>query len=254
MTHLETKLPVSVIVLAHEPTRLLEQALRSAAWASERILMVTAESSEWVKLAHEFQAVLVQYPGEVTDFAKVRNWAITHASQEWVFFLDSDEEIQQSSVAEIAQVIETQIDGVLIKRVDIFHGKQLKWGETRNTNLLRLARKAHYKFIRPVHEVGHVSGEISASQILIYHYAHQSVSEFLSSVTVYARLEAQYRAQLGKQFSIVRLLIFPSAKALYNVIFKLGFLDGFAGLTYIVMMSLHSLLVSVFLYEQNKNK
>jgi hypothetical protein len=35
-----------------------------------------------------------------------------------------------------------------------------------------------------------------------------------------------------------------------NYWLKLGFLDGFAGLSYALMMSFHSLLVRIYLYEK----
>lgn len=252
MSTVAIKIPVTVIVLAHQPDHLLKSCLESIQWATEKLLVATQESPEWQQIAKQYQALLVQYPGEVTDFSRVRNWAMTIASEEWVFFVDSDEVVTKSSVTEIQRVIASSVDGVTVTRKDIFRNNELNWGEAGRTKLLRLARKKRFSFDRPVHEVGTVDGKVVDSQIVIKHYAHASVAAFMNSVVRYAEMEATYRVRNGTRFSLVRLLIFPPGKAVFNLVIKLGLLDGFSGFVYAVMMSLHSVLVSVFIYEKQK--
>lgn len=254
MSDTNNTIPVSVIVLAHKPNQLLESCLASIQWSTERLLVATQESPEWTKLAKKCQAVLVQYPGEVTDFSKVRNWALTIASEEWVMFVDSDEQVTPNSVPEIEKAIHSYVDGVIVTRRDVFNGKTLIWGEAGNTKLLRLARNKHFKFVRPVHEVAEVPGVVVEADIVINHYAHSSVTEFLKSVTKYAEMEAEYRLKEGAQFSVSRMLLFPPGKGVFNLLFKLGILDGYNGFMYAVLMSLHSLMVSVYMYEKQKSK
>ena len=95
-----------------------------------------------------------------------------------------------------------------------------------------------------------VNGPVQPSEITLLHYAHPSLSQFWDSIVKYAQLEAEYRHKKNQFFTVWRLLFFPLGKFGYAFFLKLGFLDGWRGLSYSFWMSLHSLLVSSFLYEK----
>jgi glycosyltransferase involved in cell wall biosynthesis len=225
------KLPVTVIILAHEENKKLAAAVHSVEWAAE------------VKVVHLNEPI--------SDFSAVRNAAMENAQYDWVFFLDSDE-VCMSTVESVQLLISrADIDGVYVKRRDIFLGKELQWGEVRNIHLLRLFKKEKGRFVRPVHEVVELDGKAVHSDILLHHYAHDSVASFLSKVTKYAQIEAELRVKRKESFSLLQLLVWPKAKFLFNYGVQLGFLDGWRGLIYAIMMSIHSFAVRAFLYEKH---
>jgi glycosyltransferase involved in cell wall biosynthesis len=229
------QLPLSVIILTSGKDEFLQKAKNSAAQAME---VLVYDLSEKV----------------VTDFAQVRNQALQQAQYNWVFFLDSDEVITQQSWTEIEEIINhDQSVLVKVKRQDLFLGKELKFGEVGNMSLVRMGKKKDVIWQRPVHEVLESKGgknipEIESS-IEIRHQAHQSLSHFMDKVGKYARIEAEYRVEHGQAFKASKMIIWPLGKFIYNYLFKLGFLDGWRGLIYAVMMSLHSFWVRVNLYE-----
>ena len=61
----------------------------------------------------------------LTDFAKARNKGIQEATQEWVFLIDSDEVVTPESVAELEAVLTTNVEGLMIKRTDVFYVKKV---------------------------------------------------------------------------------------------------------------------------------
>jgi glycosyltransferase involved in cell wall biosynthesis len=229
------QLPLSVIILTSGKDEFLQKAKNSAAQAME---VLVYDLSEKV----------------VTDFAQVRNQALQQAQYNWVFFLDSDEVITQQSWSEIEEIINyDQSVLVKVKRQDLFLGKELKFGEVGNMSLVRMGKKKDVIWQRPVHEVLESKGgknipEIESS-IEIRHQAHQNLSHFMDKVAKYALIEAKYRAKHGQSFKASKMIIWPLGKFIYNYLFKLGFLDGWRGLIYAVMMSLHSFWVRVNLYE-----
>lgn len=188
----------------------------------------------------------------ITDFSAVRNALLKTAKHEWVLFLDSDEVIDKKSWPHIELCIRnTALAGVWVRRHDVFYGKKLRFGEVGNTWIIRLVRAQKTKFVRPVHEVAQVKGETRRSRIMLLHFSHPTLSGFLSDVARYARLEARYQsdARLPVVLLALKTLLFPFGKLCMNYLVRLGFLDGWRGLAYALVMSLHSLWVRVFSYE-----
>jgi hypothetical protein len=139
-----------------------------------------------------------------------------------------------------------------LKRYDIFHGELVRWGEVANVSILRLFRKGSGHFIRPVHEVLEVSGKVIDSPLVLYHYAHDDISSFLKKVSGYAQLEAHQRYISGKKTSVFELIAWPIGKFFGNVFLRLAWLDGWRGLVYAMMMSIHSLAVRAYLMEMSE--
>ena len=225
---------ISIIILFKQKDKKLQQALDSSKFAKE---IITIENSL------------------ITNFSEVRNQALEKATYPWVFFLDSDEVITPESIAEIKKIIvNNQADGIIINIQDIFYNQIIKHGEVGNMKLLRMGKKDKITWKRPVHEVAIINGVVENSNIKIIHQAHSSISDFLTSVTSYAGIEAKYRDNYNKNPNILQLIIFPIIKFIHNYLLKRGFLDGWRGFSYALMMSLHSFSVRVFQYELKYQK
>ena len=245
---------LTIIVLAHRADDRLVKSVASANFAQEILVVVTDHHPAIAERLKKFPVRLVnlfpEFAHQPFDFSWLRNQALNLAKFDWVFFLDSDEIFASRSQSQIDLIlINDQINAAWVKRVDIFAGRPLRWGEVGNYQVVRIGRKAVMKFIRPVHELAQVSGNIGQSSIILYHYAHLSVSEFVSKVGTYAALEAQYRHQLHDDPLMIESLIYPKGKFLFNYFLKFGIGDGWPGLVYAIMMSFHSFFVRVFSYE-----
>jgi glycosyltransferase involved in cell wall biosynthesis len=181
------------------------------------------------------------------DFSDQRNFGLSKAKGEWVLFIDADERITKPLVDEILSIInnlrQSIINGFFIRRRDTLWGHELKYGETGNIKLLRLAKKDDGKWHGKVHETWEVSGKTETLENVLMHYPHQTVGEFLYEIDKYSTLRAQELFEQKKSISLWEVIIYPKTKFLQNYIFKLGFADGIAGLVIAVMMSLHSFLV-----------
>jgi len=224
-----------------------QNALRSLGDFAELLIFDSASGIQESDLKHP-NAKIIPIPDEpITDFAFLRNEALRLTTQEWVFFLDSDEVLQPFSTAKLQKTLQTTTaSGFFCTRSDFFHGKQLHYGEAGKQKLIRLVRASATRFTGKIHEVAQVAGRVDQSELLVYHFSHESISEFIADVTKYA-------TQLGnnRDFSLFELLVYPPAKFVYTYIFLLGFLDGYRGLSYALIMTLHSITVRITAYEKN---
>src|SRR3989338_4872108 len=95
------------------------------------------------------------------DFAKQRDFALSKAKSDWVFFLDADERVPASLFKEINYKIvnskHRKINGYYIKRRDVMWNRELRYGETGNIKLIRLAKKGAGGWVGKVHEVWDIS-------------------------------------------------------------------------------------------------
>lgn len=251
-------LPITAVILTHRADQRFAQALASVQWADEVLVFDNHSQNNWSKLKTKFKFKVEKVDQNIENFSEIRNQAILAAQHEWVFFLDSDETLDKNFAEKLKTDLELaqqkQAGAISFKRKDIFHEKQLNFGETGSDRVTRLLHKSRARFVRPVHETVRTTETIIESSLTIKHYAHESIEVFINDVTRYAEIEAKLRKHQPILTVIIQLFLFPLGKFLFNYLWKLGFLDGWRGLTYAMIMSLHSLLVRIYTYENLTQK
>lgn len=186
---------------------------------------------------------------KIADFAEARNRELAKVKTPWVLFVDSDEVITKELESEIeAAVRADEYQAYYIKRLDIFLGHELHYGETGHAKFVRLARRGYGKWVRPIHETWVGEGKVGTLKHPLLHHAHKDISSFLTKIDYYSELDAQYRFRLGNKSSLWKIAVYPIAKFKLNYFLRLGFLDGVPGLIMAMMMSFHSYLTWTKLY------
>lgn len=245
-------LPITVIILAHRNDDNLLKAIHSAKFAAEILVIDNFSGANW-KQSTDLPLKVIPKNDPIADFSQARNYALKEASHEWVFFLDSDEEIVQPAVPQLAALIASHTaQGGVVYRSDVFLGKKISYGEAGHQQLLRIGKKESIRFSGKVHEVATVPGELTYTTIQILHHAHPSISEFIQDVSEYAQLVAQTKTTSFSK-NLLELLFFPPLKFGYALIIQAGMMDGWRGVVYAACMSLHSLLVRIYRYESLAN-
>lgn len=249
------KLPASCIILAHTRDSKLENAINSADCFDETLLVATTDEKEaWKIFAKKNNCILHFYLDPIFNFSTLRNWAANKSKNDWVFFLDSDEVIDKASVAKLYDFYAKNTYGhtsLSVIRQDIFLGKKLKYGEA-YTTLVRAFDKKHHAYTGSVHETVNSTQNFQSS-IVLNHYAHNSIADFLQDITVYSHM-ASYGESTTQLVLIIKMFIFPITKWFNNLFIKKGILDGYTGIIYATIMSIHSLSVRIFAYENSLSK
>ncbi|PIY80156.1 MAG: hypothetical protein COY80_04545 [Candidatus Pacebacteria bacterium CG_4_10_14_0_8_um_filter_42_14] len=200
-----------------------------------------------LKSLEQFPEVLkIELEFIITDFAVARNKALTQVKTPWTFFVDSDEILPDGAYKIIEKaILSNKAEAFSLLRKDIFLGKRLEYAEWGNQKVVRVVRTKETTFQGKVHEVPTAYETQQLLPITIEHYAHHSVGEFLVSVERYAALRAT-EIRSSKTRLIAELIIYPPGKFIWNMVFLLGFLDGWRGLIYATVMSYHSAMVRIF--------
>ncbi len=244
------KLPLTAIILTHRADSTFLQALQSVQDCAEVLVYDNTSQNNWDQLHTQYSFTVKKIAaGQITNFAAIRNKALKTASQDWVFFLDSDEVLQPFDPKKVRSLLENNSAGYTITRSDIFLGRQLHHGEAGNQKIIRLMKRDFAHFEHAIHEVAIIDGQTSDSSLKVHHFSHTSITQFMRDITIYAKEIARTRTPFTTSI-LVELILYPPIKFLYTFFFLFGFLDGYRGLVYSCMMSLHSLLVRIYTYEQ----
>lgn len=208
-------------------------------------------TSDSVSFADEV-IIVSDNKGGIKDFSSQRNLGLAKSKNDWVLFVDDDEIVSRSLAKEISEAIESdKHSGYYLRRLDKYHGQVLRYGETGNTRIIRLAKKDAGRFARPVHETWQITGKVGLLESPLIHERGELVTPFIDRMVRYGPLDAGQLIKEGKPFAIWRLLVNPIGKFLVNYKFKLGFLDGYAGLFQAYLMSVQSLSVRVFQWQKH---
>jgi glycosyltransferase involved in cell wall biosynthesis len=239
---------ITAIVLTHNNGQTIQITLESLLWCDELLIIDDYSVDNTLIVAKRYPVKIIQHHLK-DDFAAQRNFALGQAKGSWILFVDSDEVVPESLQNEIKRKIrDGDVSGYYIKRRDYLFNQELKYGETANVQLLRLAKKDAGRWVRPVHEVWEIKKQTSVLNNLLLHYPHPTVGQFLSDINTYSTRNAQYLFSKNTHISCFSVATYPTGKFIQNYLLRLGFLDKTPGIILAIMMSFHSFLTRAKLY------
>lgn len=245
------KLPVSLIILCENPQALVISDLQHYGTYFSEILLVDTSPDQLLshRLPKSLPVRFLQRPFKSQNFSTLRNSTLSEVTQPWMLFLDSDERLSTELLTQLPSLISQEYAAFAFRRQDFFHTRPLQYGEVGTVFKVRLAQTEKITFLRPVHELAHISGTSKRTNLVIEHFPHPDIASFFKKISRYAFLQAQAEYQAGHRCHWWEIFLKPSGKFVVNYFLKLGFLDGYPGIVYATLMSFHSLWVRIYLYE-----
>lgn len=242
---------ITAIVLTKKEENNIVDCLESLLWCDEIFVIDDNSEDRTVEIVKNLKndKIKILTHSLENDFSAQRNYGLENAKGEWVLFIDADERASEGLRYEIEYVLSSQnllqqkLRGFYLRRTDVMWGEELKYGETGNIRLLRLARKGAGEWEGKVHEVWKVKGKIGELRNPLLHYPHQTITEFLKEINFYT--DIRVKELFGKKVKVYwwSIIAYPLGKFILNYSFKRGFLDGLPGFVFAILMSLHSFLV-----------
>ena len=239
---------LSAVILAKNEEENLAECLRRLGFVDEIVVIDDYSHDKTIKVARSFGAKVFKKHLE-DDFAAQRNFGLERASGRWVLFVDADERVGPELKEEIIQGIK-KVDTVgyyLLRRDQIF-SKTLRFGELSfcgafgSAKILRLGRKGAGIWRRRVHEYWEIMGKKGDFRSPLIHHPHPTLREFVGSINYFSSLHARAIREEGKKPTLFKIIFWPPGKFVYNMCFRLGFLDGMEGFIVALFMSFNSFL------------
>jgi glycosyltransferase involved in cell wall biosynthesis len=201
-------------------------------WVDEIIVADSHSTDGTTKIAKELGAKVVQIP--FNGYGDLRNKAISHCSNEWIFSLDSDERCTKEAKDEILSTIENaEFDIYRVPRKNFFMGRWIKFsGWYPNFRQPQLFKNGKMSYsLDKVHEgfISHSSKEIGVLKKFIWQFPFKNTTEVIYKANRYSTLGVKKLQDKGVNGGVFKAFIHGSWSFIKHYIFKLGFLDGGAG-------------------------
>ena len=238
----------------------IRAACESVSWADE-ILVVDSESTDDTRdIASDSGArVLINpWPG----FARQKQFAVEHATHDWIFSLDADERLSPELRASVDQIREGKggdlADGYRVARRAFYMDRWIRGGGWYPDFQLRLFNRTrgHWRE-RVIHE-SVVMDEGTRVEALIgdlLHYSMRDPEHHRQMIEQrYAPLGAEQMLVEGKRTSPLQSAVAGPAAFIRSFILKGGFRDGRAGWTIARMAGYHASLKHSILRERQENE
>ena len=244
------KVPVSVVIIAKNEEKRLEDCPKSAAFAAEIVVINDMSTDRTVEIARKYTDKIFDRAMDIEG--RQRNFGYEKATQPWVLSLDADERITPELAESIRQVaarkpeddenicyaipIRTYIGSEWVKgagyypaaKTRLFRYGQFKYEES------RVHPRAIYKC-----KCGILSGDI-------LHYSCRDLEHWISKFNRETTLEADKWIQDGRKVSMANSLRKTFDRFLKNYFLKGGMKDGFVGF----LMSVFHGLYQLFAYAK----
>lgn len=243
------RVPLTIGVLTLNEEARLPRALDSVSFAREIILVDAGSTDRTLEIARAAGATVLSN-GPTHDYAQARNRVLDGATNEWVLFVDADEEVSQELRASITRAL-SRLDGPVgywISRRDVFLGRLLRHGNSAD-EFIRLARKSAGRFERAVHEVWAVAGPTERLGGFLYHYSHASVGSFVAKTNRYTDMDARVAYDAGERVGAFQVFAYPVGKFFTAYLRRQGFRDGMHGLVFACLDALSSLLKRLKIWQ-----
>ena len=253
-------LPVTVTIIALNEEEKIAQAVESALWAAEVLVVDSGSTDKTREIAARLGARVLIHGWE--GYGQQKNYAQDQASYDWVLNLDADEVVSlelreeifrlfDEGLGQIHQDFKTGESGFLIPRKTFYLGKWIRRGGWYPNYLVRLVHRKRARWSEPhVHEELRVhQGVVKKLSSPLLHYAFSSIEDQIQTNLRFSRLGSEDLRRKGKKPSLIRLIFKPIGKFFETFLLKRGFLDGLRGFIISVNAAHSMFLKYAFLSE-----
>jgi glycosyltransferase involved in cell wall biosynthesis len=229
MNSSSTRLPISAVLITLNEEQNIARALSSLKWAAEVVIYDSGSKDKTVEIAQKLGAKVIQGPW--LGFGPSKRKATSEASHDWVLSLDADEEVPEALAAEIQKKFsELQPDTAYqIPRLSRYLGRWIRHGGWYPDRQTRLFNRKHSNWnTAEIHEKVE-SPKLDRLHQHFHHYVFKDIEHQVHTNNRYSSLQALEMQKRRKSFSWFHFFTKPCVKFVECYIWKLGFLDGWAG-------------------------
>ncbi|MCU7554819.1 glycosyltransferase family 2 protein [Alteromonas sp. ASW11-19] len=250
----QTKLPVSVFIVAQNEESNITRLMRSLTHFDEVVVVDSGSTDDTPAIARQHGAKVFHQTW--LGFAAQKQWAMEQCKNDWVLNLDADEVVTAEMFKAIAEVIkDANVDAVRFNRNDLFLGKMPpKW--MKKPNNVRLYRRAKAKFdtTQKVHESARVDGREIHVKASFDHYGYNDIATLVLKFNHYSSLKAKEKYQRGKRGSLIKLSLICAIEFWRKYLLQRHFTFGVRGFILSILNAHYAFLKEAKLLSESKNK
>ena len=226
------EISLSVVIITFNESEKIARCISSAQPIADEIVIVDSHSTdETVTICKQMgcRVITNAFAGHIQQ----KNFAITQASSPYILSLDADEALDETAQKSILAIkTNWQHDGYSFNRLNNYCGRWVKFSGWYPDKKLRLwdSRLGSWQGQNPHdrYELKNGSKKCHASGNIL-HYTIDSPEQHLEQIDYFTDISSKALFEKGKSASLTKLIVSPAIKFMRDYIWKLGFLDGWAG-------------------------
>lgn len=284
--------PVSVLVITKNEESNIRLCLESVKWAGEIVVVDSHSADRTVDIAGEYTGKVYQYTWDGKWPKKSWSLEVPEFSNDWILMIDADERATPEFREELGRIIADEdngYSGYIVRYRYWFLGRHIRYGDpVRKVALFKKSRSHFEKFdlsgaegtqsLETGHEHPIIDGRIGVMESHLIHddkrplyfyfdrHNHYSTWEALlihrkmyrdpSSEIIRPILTGGNKISLRRFFKYIflKLPFKPFIYFIYSYIFRLGFLDGYAGLVYNICKAFYVFQIGLKVHELKMRK
>ncbi len=222
---------VSVIIIARNEEKMIEDCLKSIGnWADEIVVIDTGSTDKTLDICKKYNCNISRTSKD--SFSYWRNLGKEKASFDWIFYLDADERMTDGLKKEMMDTINnSKLFAYVIPRRNFYLGKEVRFGGAYPDYVKRLFRKDKLeKWVGKLHEQPIFEGELGYFKEPMIHITHRDLSSMVNKTSNWSKIEADLLFKANHPpvvgWRILRIML---TELWYRVIRLKGWRDGTVG-------------------------
>jgi glycosyltransferase involved in cell wall biosynthesis len=222
---------LSAVVICGNEEANIGDCLESLTWCDEIVVVDSQSTDRTVEIAKKYtdKVIVRAWPGYVAQ----KQFALEQATGDWILSLDADERCTPALKDEIQRTLANpgDVNGFAVKRHVWYLGRWINHGGWYPDYKVRLVRrgKARWTGIDP-HDKLEAEGETRRLDGELIHFTYRDFSHQLKTIDKFSDVAVEEWIKEGRRFSWIKFWFHPPVKFFVCYVWKLGFLDGWAGL------------------------
>lgn len=223
---------LSTVIITYNEENNIERCLLSVLDISDEVIVLDSFSTDATKdICNKYKVKFFQHAFD--GHIEQKNRVITYASNDFVLSLDADEVVSDELKKSIiwAKTVDNA-DGYTFNRLNNYCGSWIRHCGWYPDKKLRLWNRTlgtwsgvnphdRYQMIEKS-MIKHLQGDL-------LHYSYHSISQHILQVEKFTNIASKADYDRGRRTHLFKLIFYPTWKFMRDYIFKLGFLDGYAG-------------------------
>lgn len=258
---------ISVLIITLNEENNLERCLKSLSWCDDITVLDSFSTDKTEQIAKAAGVNFFQRPFD--NYSKQRNFGLNQIAHRysWLFMVDADEIVSDNLAHEIANLPENADDICIyrMRRKDHFMGKWIKHSSGYPTWFGRLLRIGRTRVERSINEEYQTDGSVSYLKHHLIHYPfNKGFYNWIEKHNSYSSMEAKKKISEAidiRTVSVEKFFFDPVErrrlikKVVYRLplrpllifsalfFFRLGFMDGRAGLHFCILRAFYEFMI-----------
>lgn len=245
---------ISAFIICFNEASQIRRCLESIRWCDEIVVVDSGSTDGTVQICKEYTSKIFEraWPGYVAQ----KQFGLEQCSGDWVFNIDSDEEVSPELREEIkATIADTspaaeKIGGYQISRIVFYLNRWWRRGGWYPEYRLRLCRRQSTQWGGDdPHDKAIVKGGVKRLKGELFHYTYSDISDHVRRLNSYSTSSAQALYKKGACGCLLNIFINPFARFFKFYFIKRGFLEGVPGFLVACLEGYYVLLKYFKLWE-----